>query len=133
MNRRVFLAALGGTLLAPAAPASAIELAIGQRVNVPVTSMKDIKFQRTLRQQYDFSCGSAALATLLTHHYGTATCGKTAFEWMWANGDKASVRPRLVENVGAGDPAAEAYRSLRTNLTFSRPTDRRSTASKPTK
>jgi len=92
MNRRVFLAALGGTLLAPAAPASAIELAIGQRVNVPVTSMKDIKFQRTLRQQYDFSCGSAALATLLTHHYGTVTSEKTAFEWMWANGDQAKIR-----------------------------------------
>lgn len=90
--RGLFLAALCGTLLAPALPASAIELAIGQRVNVPVTSMRDIKFQRTLRQQFDFSCGSAALATLLTHHYGTPTSEKAAFEWMWTNGDQAKIK-----------------------------------------
>lgn len=92
MKRGLFLAALCGTLLAPALPASAIELAIGQRVNVPITSMREIKFQRTLRQQFDFSCGSAALATLLTHHYGMPTTEKAAFEWMWTNGDQAKIR-----------------------------------------
>lgn len=91
-NRGLFLAALCGTLLAPVSPALALELAVGQRVVVPVTSMKDMKFKRTLRQQFDYSCGSAALATLLTHHYGTPTTEQAVFEQMFANGDQAKIR-----------------------------------------
>lgn len=85
-------AALCGLLLAPACAASAIELAVGQRVSVPVTSLKEIKFRKTTRQQFDFSCGSAALATLLTYHYGTPVTEKVVFEAMFANGDQAKIR-----------------------------------------
>ncbi|WP_020653677.1 C39 family peptidase [Massilia niastensis] len=92
MKRGLLLAALCGTLLAPARPVPAIELAVGQRVNVPVTSMKDIKFKRTTRQQYDYSCGSAALATLLTHHYGTPTSEQTVFEQMFTQGDQDKIK-----------------------------------------
>lgn len=90
MKRGFLLAALCGTLLAPA-PAPALELAVGGRVNVPVTSLKDIKFQRTTRQQYDYSCGAAALATLLTHHYGVPTPEQDVFQQMYANGDKPKI------------------------------------------
>ena len=31
-------------------------------------SVKEARFTRTLRQQFDFSCGSAAVATLLRFH-----------------------------------------------------------------
>jgi predicted double-glycine peptidase len=85
-------AALGGMLLAPQCPASSIELAVGQRLTVPVTSLKDIKFRNTTRQQFDFSCGSAALATLLTHHYGTPVGEKEVFEKMYLTGDQAKIR-----------------------------------------
>jgi hypothetical protein len=85
-------AALGGLLLAPGCLASAIELAVGQRVSVPVTSLKEIKFRKTTRQQFDFSCGSAAVATLLTHHYGTPVTEKAVFESMFATGDQAKIR-----------------------------------------
>lgn len=84
--------AICGVLLAPRCPASAIELAVGQRANVPVTSLKEIKFRNTTRQQYDFSCGSAALATLLTYHYGTPVTEKAVFEYMYTNGDQAKIR-----------------------------------------
>lgn len=93
MNKSVALSvAICGMLLAPRCPASAIELAVGQRANVPVTSLKEIKFRNTTRQQYDFSCGSAALATLLTYHYGTPVTEKAVFEYMYANGDQAKIR-----------------------------------------
>lgn len=36
-------------------------------------------------------------------------------------GDGHGVRPRLVTEMDAGDPAAEAYRALRTNINFARP------------
>lgn len=81
-----------GMLLAPRCPASSIELAVGQRVTVPVTSLKDIKFRKTTRQQFDFSCGSAALATLLTHHYHTPVTEKEVFDKMFQTGDQAKIR-----------------------------------------
>lgn len=85
-------AAVCGMLLAPGCLASSIELAVGQRATVPVTSLKDIKFRKTTRQQFDFSCGSAALATLLTYHYGTPVSEKEVFEKMYQTGDQAKIR-----------------------------------------
>ena len=73
----------------------AAELALpsGMRVaSMPVKSMKDLRFQATLRQQYDFSCGSAALATLLTHHYNTPTTEPVAFQEMFLGGDQQKIR-----------------------------------------
>ena len=37
-------------------------------VNLPLTSLRQAKMAGTLRQQYDFSCGSAALATWIRRH-----------------------------------------------------------------
>jgi predicted double-glycine peptidase len=64
----------------------------GSRFTVPVASMKEIKFQATLRQQYDFSCGSAAVATLLTHHYGRPVSERVVFEHMFAHGNQRKIR-----------------------------------------
>ena len=86
----MLLLALCGALLAPQG-ANALDLAGVGRVNVPVTSLKDIKFQRTLRQQYDYSCGAAALATLLSHHYHTPTPEQDVFQQMYATGDQAKI------------------------------------------
>ena len=84
--------AVCGLLLAPRCPASAIDMAVGQRATVPVTSLKEIKFRKTTRQQFDFSCGSAALATLLTYHYNTPVGEKEVFETMYLSGDQAKIR-----------------------------------------
>jgi len=86
----MLLIAFCGALLAPQ-NAHALDLAGVGRVNVPVTSLKDIKFQRTLRQQYDYSCGAAALATLLSHHYQTPTPEQDVFQQMYASGDQAKI------------------------------------------
>ena len=64
----------------------------GGAFTVPVRSMQALRFASTLRQQYDFSCGSAALATLLTHHYGYPVSESTVFAAMWAQGDQAKIR-----------------------------------------
>lgn len=65
---------------------------IGGGYRVPVVSLKEIKFLATVRQQYDFSCGSAALSTLLTHHYGMPISEEVAFAEMFASGDQAKIR-----------------------------------------
>lgn len=64
----------------------------GTRFNVPLSSMKELRFQGTLRQQYDFSCGSAALATLLSFHYGRQMSERAVFESMFAAGDQQKIR-----------------------------------------
>ena len=59
---------------------------------VKVTSLKEARFKATLRQQYDFSCGSAALATLLSHHYGQLMSEQVIFEEMFASGNKEKIQ-----------------------------------------
>ncbi|CAB3787268.1 C39 family peptidase [Pararobbsia alpina] len=63
----------------------------GQEV-VRVTSLKEARFRGTVRQQYDFSCGSAAVATLLTYQYGYPMSEQVAFQEMFAEGDQPKIR-----------------------------------------
>jgi hypothetical protein len=60
-------------------------------VNVPTSSIAERKFRDIVRQQFDFSCGSAALATLLTFHYDHATDEMTAFRDMYEHGDREKI------------------------------------------
>ena len=85
---------LGISLGAAASSAAGMDLAIAGNGNfsLPVTSLKEARFKTTLRQQYDFSCGSAAVATLLTHHYGYPMTEQRAFEQMYAQGDQKKIR-----------------------------------------
>jgi predicted double-glycine peptidase len=64
----------------------------GTNLRVKVTSLQELKFKKTIRQQYDFSCGSAAVATLLTHHYGMPTNETDVFKEMWEAGDQEKIR-----------------------------------------
>jgi predicted double-glycine peptidase len=59
--------------------------------NVPTRSLQETKFAQVVRQQYDFSCGSAAIATLLTFHYELETDEQDAFEAMYEVGDKEKI------------------------------------------
>jgi uncharacterized protein len=59
---------------------------------VRVVSLKEAKFRRTIKQQYDFSCGSAALATLLTYHYGDAVTEAQVFQFMYERGDQEKIQ-----------------------------------------
>ena len=59
---------------------------------VPVASMLARKFDTVVRQQYDFSCGSAALATLLRYHYGLGRDEAAVFTGMWRDGDRPRIR-----------------------------------------
>ncbi|MFD1787036.1 C39 family peptidase [Sphingomonas floccifaciens] len=61
-------------------------------VVLPVGTVEERKFIGVIRQQYDFSCGSAALATLLRHHYDFAVTEAVAFRGMWARGDREQIR-----------------------------------------
>ena len=64
----------------------------GGSFSIPVTSLKDLRFRDTVRQKFDFSCGSAALATLLTHHYNHPVSEQQVFAEMYERGDKEKIQ-----------------------------------------
>jgi len=82
--------AVGGAPIASAGEV-AVESA-GYTFNAPVKTLKELRFRRVVKQEYDFSCGSAAIATLLTYHYGRPTLEDTALQAMFAVGDKEKIR-----------------------------------------
>lgn len=62
-------------------------------VNVPsIQGLKARQFSRTIQQQYDFSCGSAAVATLLSYQYHDPVSEQAVFKTMWLDGDRAKIR-----------------------------------------
>src|SRR5690606_38844520 len=65
---------------------------IGGNLEVPVVSYKESRFQTVLKQQHDFSCGSAALASLLTFHYGDQVSEQDVFQAMYESGDQERIR-----------------------------------------
>ena len=64
---------------------------MGLRMTVSLKSIKERKWKTVIRQQKDFSCGSAAIATLLSYHYGHHTSEIRVFEEMWKNGNKEKI------------------------------------------
>lgn len=64
----------------------------GGSFNVKVVSLKEARFRTVIKQQYDFSCGSAALATLLTFHYDLETDEQSVFKAMYNVGDQAKIK-----------------------------------------
>ncbi len=92
------LGRVAGCVLAFAACAAAQAGSVSVRVPysgsyaIQLTSLKEARFKTTVPQQYDFSCGSAATATLLTYQYGHPVTEAEVFRQMYANGDQARIR-----------------------------------------
>jgi predicted double-glycine peptidase len=62
---------------------------------LPVQSFQSRRFSAVIPQRFDYSCGSAALATLLTYSYNMPVDEMTVFRSMVMHGDKA-----LIEQYG---------------------------------
>ncbi len=64
--------ALAVALTVAAAPgyAANIEIGGGNRLNVPLRSMTELRDANLVRQRFDYSCGAAALATILRYGFG---------------------------------------------------------------
>src|SRR5450755_4730462 len=85
--------ALGGLCVLNAEAGSVdLPFQIGGAYSVPATSIKEARFSAMVRQQYDFSCGSAALSTLLTYHYRFPVTEQTVFEEMFAQGEQEKIK-----------------------------------------
>jgi len=70
-SRFIVICSVSGALvLGAAAPSAQIGIVGGMRVPPPVTSLKELRDQNIVKQRWDFSCGAAALATLLRYGFG---------------------------------------------------------------
>jgi len=90
-----FVALIGAFFLSSAPPAPAQVRFDGQAggfYTVNVVSWRDIPFRTVVRQQFDYSCGSAAIATLLRFHYGQSVREAEVFQAMYDRGDQARIR-----------------------------------------
>jgi len=69
-----FAMALAGCVLCAANSSAQASVDTSRLAGVPLTktvrSMKDIRYNHIVNQQFDHSCGAAALATLLKYGYG---------------------------------------------------------------
>jgi len=60
--------------------------------SIDVQSFQARKFTTTIKQKYDFSCGSAALATLLLYTYHIKASESSVFSAMFLNGDRQAIQ-----------------------------------------
>lgn len=84
--------------------------------SVPVKTMKERLFDTTVAQQHDFSCGAAAVATLLTYHYEHPVSEADVFKAMYEGGERQTIRKRgfsmldMKRYLEANGFKAEGYR-----------------------
>lgn len=99
-RRMIFIAGLAGvcvvgstTLLPDSADAGPVTISgdFGS-FQVEARSLQEMGWDGVIRQQYDYSCGSAAVATLLTYHYERETSEAEVFEWMIRAGDAEQIQ-----------------------------------------
>ncbi|MEQ5836035.1 C39 family peptidase [Marinobacter sp. NFXS9] len=92
-SRAAALVWAGLVAVSPLALAGTVRLpGLGGDMPVKVMSFQERRFLTVVQQQYDFSCGSAALASLLTYHYGHPVSEQTVFRSMIAVADEEKVR-----------------------------------------
>lgn len=92
MNRRKMMLGSAAALVgAGAAHAQIVTMPFGGTVNFPRKSIVDLRFTNVVRQQFDLSCGAAAVATLLTHYYNDPVDEKTVIEGAMKTGDKEKI------------------------------------------
>lgn len=92
--KRCGLAILAWFAACASAPAADMDMRVpaGGAYQVRVTSLKEARFSTTIPQQFDFSCGSAATATLLTFQYGYPVSEQDVFVRMYNYGDQARIQ-----------------------------------------
>jgi predicted double-glycine peptidase len=90
--RPALLLSLGAACTMAAAQGAYFPSLGGVTARLPITSMQAARTAGTVLQQYDFSCGSAALATLLSHHYGHPVSEQEVLQQMYAVGDQQKIQ-----------------------------------------
>lgn len=100
VRTRIRAIAAGAVLIAGMGLATAAEIGFsgvlpnGAIYRAPVESMREARYRHLVRQQTDYSCGAAALATLLRYAYGLEADEAMVIEGMMRAADPAVVQQR---------------------------------------
>ena len=101
MTRRFLATILMMVFLFPALWASASDVPVrlnlyneGGVLTKQVKSMKEMRQQQMIPQSRDFSCGAAALATIMHYYYGQPVTELDAILGMFKHGDQQDIRKR---------------------------------------
>lgn len=86
------LAVVAGAAITPLSALAGDMSFAGDSYQLPLSSIRETKLKSTLIQQFDFSCGSAAVATLLTYQYDYPVSEQAVFEEMFDHGDQQTIR-----------------------------------------
>ena len=95
LAKLMLCAALSGLYLQPATAAPNMPLAVlpgGGMVFKPLESMRERRFSDLVEQKTDFSCGAAAVATILNQAYGWDLSEEDVIHGMLAVADEEQVR-----------------------------------------
>src|SRR5262245_35750624 len=69
-RRLIAVSAIGVAALTAPPCLAQVGIGAGLRTELPSRTMKDLRDQDVVKQRFDFSCGAAALATLLRYGFG---------------------------------------------------------------
>jgi predicted double-glycine peptidase len=89
---RVLFAALGAAVCLSGASgglsAASVDIGNGNRINRQTLSFKDLRDRNVIKQAYDYSCGAAALATMITFGLGDPMSEAQAIKEMLSGLDR---------------------------------------------
>ena len=92
---KVFICLLAALSALPlAASAFPLPLAAGPRLDRKVVSMKEARTVGIVLQQRDYSCGAAAVATLLTYHFGRQTAEQEIMDLMTEVSNEETIKEK---------------------------------------
>lgn len=75
------------------AQAAPLDVRIGNTaLRKEVKSVLDLRYRNVVRQKTDYSCGAAALATLLTHYFGEKTSEETVLKTVLTQADEEALK-----------------------------------------
>jgi predicted double-glycine peptidase len=94
VNKKLLIFPVVWTLSSPAISAvvSLTPLASGGNYSISISSIAERRFKTIYKQQFDFSCGSATLASLLSFHYNDNVSEYTVFSDMYERGDQQKIK-----------------------------------------
>ena len=81
-----------GLATPPAAAGEAVFATSAGTFTPSVTSLLESRFRTVVHQERDYSCGSAAVATLLSFHYDHPVSEDSAFTAMFVAGDQDTIQ-----------------------------------------
>ncbi len=92
MQSRFALALMSAFVVSAPALADWVQVpAGGGEYTVKTKSFQDLRFREVVHQKYDYSCGSAAVATLLQYHYNKPYTEVDILKAMYMQGDKEKI------------------------------------------